>query len=128
MAPTNTRPKVAACAVTVTVIFFLMAGAIWFMYHYTQPGPVEETRWAERAKNLAGLNAKSKEGLESFGWVSQDRGVVRLPIAQAMKLTAKEWQDPAVGRAGLIARMEKALPPMAQTPAITNALAGPKPK
>lgn len=128
MAPTDTRSRVAAYAVAVTVIFFLMAGAIWLMYHYTQPGPVEETRWAERAKNLAELNAKNKEGLESFGWVSQDRGVVRLPITRAMELTAKEWQNPAAGRAGLIARMEKALPPMPQTPAAANAPAGPKPK
>ena len=126
MEPTNTRSRVAAYAVAVTVIFFLMAGAIWPMYHYTQPGPVEETRWAERAKNLAELTAKNKEGLESFGWVSQDRSVVRLSIARAMELTAKEWQDAAAGRASLIARMEKALPP--PMPAATIAPAGPKPK
>jgi hypothetical protein len=119
---------VAACAVAVTAIFFLMAGVIWLMYHYTQPGPVEEIRWAERARNLAELNAKNKEGLESFGWASQDRGVVRLPITHAMELTVKEWQEPAAGRANLIARMERAQPPMPQTPAATNAPAGPKPK
>ena len=128
MAPTDTRARVAACAVAVTVMFFLMAGMVWLMYHYTQPGPVEETRWAERAKNLAELTAKNKEALESFSWVSQDRGVVRLPIARAMELTVKEWQDAAAGRASLIARMEKALPPLPQTPAATTAPAGPKPK
>lgn len=128
MEPTYSRPRVAAYAVAVTAIFFLMSGAIWLMYHYTQSGSVEETRWAERARNLAELNAKNKEGLESFGWVSQDRGVVRLPITRAMELTVKEWQDPAAGRANLIARMERALPPMPQTPAATNAPAGPKPK
>jgi hypothetical protein len=114
---------VAVRAVAVVAIFFLMSGAIWLMYHYIRPGPVEETRWAERAKNLAELNAKNIEALENLGWVSQERGVVRLPITRAMELTVKEWQNPAAGRAGLIARMEKALPPM---PAATNAPAGPK--
>jgi len=128
MDPTGSHSRVVVRAVAVVVIFMLMSGAIWLMYHYTQPGPVEAARWTERTKNLSELNAKNKEALESFGWVSQDRGVVRLPIARAMELTAKEWHDPAAGRAGLIARMEKALPPMPQPPAATNAPAGPKPK
>lgn len=128
MEPTPSHPNVAVRAVAVVVSFFLMSGVIWLMYHYTQPGPVEEARWTERAKNLAELNAKNKEELENLGWVSQDRGVVRLPIARAMELTVKEWQDSAAGRTGLIVRMERTLPPMPPTPAAINAPAGPKPK
>jgi hypothetical protein len=120
------HPMVVPRVVAILVIFFLMSGAIWLMYHYTQPGPVEETRWAERAKNLADLKAKNQELLETYGWVSKERGVVRLPIARAMELTVKEWQNPAAGREGLVARMEKALPPLPPTPA-TNAPVGPKP-
>jgi len=128
MEPTGSHPNVTVRAAAVVAIFLLMSAAIWLMYHYTRPGPVEETRWAERAKNLAELNAKNTEALENLGWVSQEREVVRLPIVRAMELTVKEWQNPAAGHAGLIARMEKALPPLPQTPAATNAPAGPKPK
>ncbi|MBM3892765.1 MAG: hypothetical protein FJ388_26915 [Verrucomicrobia bacterium] len=122
MEPACSHPNVTARAVAVVVIFMLMSVAIWFMYLYTQPGPVEETRWAERTKNLSDLNVKNKDELENPGWVSKERGVVRLPVARAMELTVKEWQDPAAGRAGLIARMEEALPPMPPAPA------APKPK
>lgn len=128
MEPTHSHPMVTPRVVAILLIFFLMSGAIWLLYHYTRPGPVEETRWAERAKHLADLKAKNQEALETYGWVSKERGVVRLPVARAMELTVKEWQDPAGGREGLIARMEKALPPMPPTPPATNAPAGSKPK
>lgn len=122
MEPSCSHLKVAVRAVAVILIFFLMPGAIWVMYHYTRPGPIEEPHWTERAKNLADLRAKNQEVLGTFGWVSRERGVVRLPIAQAMELTVKEWQDPAAGRAGLLARLEQSLPPVAATnaPAATK--------
>lgn len=128
MEPTGAPPNVTARAAAVVAMFFLMSVAIWAMYHYTQPGPVEETRWAERAKNLADLKAKNQELLETYGWVNKERGVVRLPIACAMELTVKEWQDASAGRESLIARMEKALPPLPPTPPATNAPAVPKSK
>jgi hypothetical protein len=109
------HPKVAARAVAVILIFFLMPAAVFLMYHYTRTGPVEQPHWAERTKNLAELRAKNQEAQETYGWISRERGVVRLPIAQAMELTVKEWQDPAAGRAGLLARLERSLPPMVAT-------------
>ena len=33
---------------------------------------------------------------------------MRLPIAEAMKLALREWQNPAAARSNLIARVEKA--------------------
>jgi hypothetical protein len=40
---------------------------------------------------------------------------VRLPIAEAMKLALRDWQNPAAARSNLIARVEKAtaVPPAA---------------
>jgi|YelNatPaOPRAMG01_1025707.scaffolds.fasta_scaffold00592_20 hypothetical protein len=122
--PSSVMPHV----VVIVILFLLMAGAVGLMYRHAAPGPVEATRWAERATNLAQLNRRAREQLESFGWVSQERGVVRLPITRAMELVVSEWQDPAAGRSNLIARMQKALPPMPQAPAATNPPAGPKAK
>jgi len=51
--------------------------------------------------------------LNSYGWLDQSKGIVRLPISEAMKLALRDWQNPAAGRSNLIARVEKAtaLPP-----------------
>ena len=53
--------------------------------------------------------------LTTYGWVDQPKGVVRLPIADAMQLVLRDWQNPAAARSNLIARVEKATaaPPVA---------------
>jgi len=121
--PSENRIKVAVNAAAFIGMFFILAGLIWIMYHYTQPGPVDEARWAERKKNLAELNAQNVERLENYAWIDAKRGVVSLAVARAMELTIREWQDPAEGRAQLLARLEKYLPPPAAAVG-TNAPAG----
>ena len=61
------------------------------------------------------LRAAEVDALNNPGWIDQAKGVVRLPIAEALKLTEREWLDPAAARSNLIARVEKAtaLPPKA---------------
>ena len=68
-----------------------------------------------RKKALADLRAAEASELDSYGWVDQAKGVVRLPIAEAMKLALRDWQNPAAARSNLIARVEKAtaVPPPA---------------
>jgi len=96
---------------------FLIVGAlVRAMVHYTQPAPLGEERAAVRAKALADLRGTEAEALEHPGWVDQAKGVVRLPIQEAMKLVERDWgQDPAAARSNLISRVEKAtaLPPKA---------------
>jgi hypothetical protein len=103
-------PKIAMNAVGILGTFFILAGLIWIMNRYTRPAAVEETRWAERQKNLAELRAQNQELLENFAWIDQSRGLVRLPIARAMELTVHEWRNPAAGRSNLLARLERAAP------------------
>ena len=95
---------------------FLIIGAlVWAMQRYTQPPPLGEDRVALRKKALADLRAAEASELDSYGWVDQGKGIVRLPIAEAMKLTLRDWQNPAAARSNLIARVEKAtaVPPPA---------------
>jgi hypothetical protein len=88
---------------------FLIFGAlIWGMWHYTQPPPLGEDRIAARKKALAELRAAEADELNSYAWLDQTKGIVRLPIAEAMKLSLREWQNPAAARSNLIARVEKA--------------------
>jgi hypothetical protein len=93
----------------------IVAALVWAMQHYTQPPPLGEDRVALRKKALAELRAAEASELDSYGWVDQGKGIVRLPISEAMKLTLRDWQNPAAGRSNLVARVEKAtaVPPPA---------------
>ena len=94
----------------------IFAVLVWELRQYTLPAPaVDQARKAERAKARAELTAAENEALNNVAWIDQSRGLVRLPIAEAMKLAAREWQNPAQARLNLIARVEKAtaLPPKA---------------
>jgi hypothetical protein len=104
--------SVTVAAVIVCLIF---AALVWKTRQYTTPPPLGAERAAERARALAELRAAEADALHNVGWIDQGKGVVRLPIADAMKLAEREWQNPAKARADLIARVEKAtaLPPKA---------------
>ena len=104
--------SVTAAVVIVCLIF---AGLVWKMREYTTPVPLAAARAKERQDALDKLRAEEAIALNSVGWVDQAKGVVRLPIADAVKLAEQQWQHPAKARADLIARVEKAtaLPPKA---------------
>ena len=109
----NGRGVSVTVAVVVTCLIF--AGLVWKMRQYTTPEPLGAGRAAERAKALQELRAAEAEALHNAGWIDATKGIVRLPIAEAMKLAEREWQNPAQARSNLIARVEKAnaLPPKA---------------
>lgn len=94
----------------------IFAALVWQMKEYTQPAPaVDQARKAERAKARAELTAAETEALNNVAWIDQTKGLVRLPMAEAMKLAEREWRNPAQARSNLIARVEKAnyVPPKA---------------
>jgi O-acetyl-ADP-ribose deacetylase (regulator of RNase III) len=89
--------------------FLIVAALAWAIHRYAQPLPLGEDRAAVRAKALGELRAAEAEALASPAWVDQAKGIVRLPIQQAMMLVEREWgQSPAAARSNLIARVEKA--------------------
>jgi hypothetical protein len=94
-----------------------MAVLVRVMVNYTRPAPPTEDRAQLRRKNLKELRAANAEVLntQNYVWQDQAKGVVRMPIARAMELSLKLWQDKAGARSNLIARVEKAtaVPPKA---------------
>ena len=97
--------------------FLIVAGLVYAMRHYTQPPPLGEGRSAERAKALMELRAAETEALTTPGWQDQAKGLVRLPIEDAMKMVERDWgQNPAAARANLISRVEKATAPPPKVP------------
>jgi len=88
--------------------FLIVGGLVWVMQRYSQPAALGEDRMAVRSKGLAELRASENEALNTPGWIDQGKGVVRLPITNAMALFLHEWQAPAAARSNLITRVEKA--------------------
>ena len=107
----------ALCAYSVAVIgsFLIVAGLVWAMYHFTRPEPLGEDRAAFRRKTLADVRAADADVLNNpnFVWQDQSKGIVRMPLTNAMDLALRMWQDPAAAHSNLVARAEKAfyIPP-----------------
>lgn len=92
----------------VVIVCLIFAALVWKMRQYTTPAPLGTERAAERAKALAELRAAETDALTTVGWIDKSKGLVRLPIAEAMKLAEKQWQNPAQARAAMNDRVEKA--------------------
>jgi hypothetical protein len=77
----------------------------------TAAPPIDAGRAEERAKTLAEIRNTEASDLDHTGWIDQTKGLVRLKIDDAKKLTEQKWKNPAAARADLISRVEKANPP-----------------
>ena len=94
--------------VAVVIVCLIFAALVWKTRQYTTPAPLGAERSAERAKALVELRAAETDTLTTVAWIDQGKGIVRLPIADALKLAEKQWQNPAQARATLNDRVEKA--------------------
>jgi hypothetical protein len=104
----NSRLAVVAAVLGAFLIVALLVRA---MQHYTQPPALNANRAAERAKALTDVRAADREALDNPAVLNPETGIVRLPIAEAVKLAEREWQNPAAARSNLLARVAKANPP-----------------
>ena len=113
VADNNHGRRIWPVALAVVVASLIFAVLVLKMQQYTPPTAPDAARKAERAKALAELRAAEADALKNPGWIDQTKGLVRLPIADAMKLAEREWQNPAQAKSNLVARVEKAtaLPP-----------------
>lgn len=106
-----------AYAIGILGSFLIVAALAWAIHYYTRPAPLGEDRNAVRSKALAELRAAEAEALATPGWVDQTKGLVRIPIADAMTLVEHEWsQNPSAARSNLIERVEKATAPPPKAP------------
>src|SRR5438105_1352672 len=70
----------------------------------------EERRAKTRIEKLKSLRQESAKALTTYGWVDKSKGVVRIPIDEAMKLTVAELARRSPVPANPIATPE-AIPP-----------------
>ena len=108
---TEPAPERTGLAYVIAILgaFLIVAGLVWAMRHYSQPPALGEDRAKVRAKALAELREDEADKLQNPGWVDPTKGLVRLPIAVAMKMVERDWgQNPAAARSNLVERVEKA--------------------
>jgi hypothetical protein len=110
--------KARCCVLALVILATLLIVGVLInaMIKYTTPAPLNADRAAFRAKNLVELRAANTEALTTYGYVDAQRGIVRLPIEQAMKITVEEWKNPAVGRKLLLDRQAKASAALPKAP------------
>lgn len=105
-----------AYAVGILGSLLIVAALTWALHKYTQPTPLGEDRATFRAQKLAEMRQEEAQALDSIGWLDPQKGIVRLPIEDAMALVEREWQNPTAARSNLIERVEKATAPAPKAP------------
>lgn len=82
-------PRITILSVAASMFLFvvLVGFLYWFSGLAWQQATTEEKTPEQK---LAELQAEGKKNLNTYDWVDQKKGVVRIPIERAMKLLARE--------------------------------------
>jgi hypothetical protein len=110
-APNRSAPITYLLAIVGALLMVLVL--VLTMKHYTRPTALGQERAAERLQFLAELRQAEAKILFEYAWQDQVKGLVRMPVSNAMDLVVREYQDPAAARNRMIERVDKAtaLPP-----------------
>lgn len=86
-------PNVAASAVVgivSAILLFVIIVVLQAFFFRAEKAELEKKVYTQPYEALQQLDANQLELLNSYGWVSEGDGVVRIPIERAMKLVAAE--------------------------------------
>ena len=98
--------------VTALVMILLFLGLVALLVEQRRHVQTyDEARKEQRLKNLADLNTENEKILAEYHWVDKAKGIVGIPIDQAMNLVLTELQSIQPHAAGPIAT-----PPPAASP------------
>lgn len=117
-APDVNRASGAAIGFIIASVIFAVLVVI-VKFSVSVPA-IDADRDAVISKALFEIQTNEVELLDNAGWVDKQRGIVRLPIATAMQIAGRNWQNPTNARADLIAREGKATAPLPKAPAKPN--------
>jgi hypothetical protein len=100
--PRPSGPSVFASWLAITGCFLALGIVVWLAYLPNSPGQVsvdmsqvpEDQQWRYspegRKERLTQMRASETDTLNSYVWVDQSAGVVRVPISRAMELVVNE--------------------------------------
>lgn len=89
---TPTTRYVISTLVTL-LIMSLFAFVLITVYLPNRVKNVNEDIIKERLAKLAAVNAKQAEAISSYSWVDKEKGIVKIPITEAMKLVVARPND-----------------------------------
>jgi len=107
----NGKGRMAITVVAVLATFLLVAFLVRQMVKVTAPAPVGANIGAARADENTKIRAAGADAAKNWGYSDPARGMVRVPIDEAMKLTVQGYQNAAAFKTDLAARAEKASAP-----------------
>jgi hypothetical protein len=73
-----------------SVLLFVIIVGLQAMFYAMQEDELRLKVYTQTSEELRRLDAVQLEELNSYGWVDQQNGVVRIPIQRAMELTVQE--------------------------------------
>jgi len=88
-------PNVAASAVVgiiSAILLFVIIVVLQAFFYRAEQGELERKVYSQPYQALQQLDANQLELLNSYGWISEAEGTVRVPIDRAMELIAAENQ------------------------------------
>ena len=107
--------KLTIYGIAIVVLFFAMYYFTRGMYRENATSrPGAKVRAEERLKARNELRATTAAALSNGGMVDTNKGIVRIPIARAMEMTVKAYENPEAARSNLVARSQKAAAPAPQ--------------
>ena len=107
------RSNTGKAGVTLAVVailgsFLLIAFLVKQMVKVAQPGPIGLERGNARSTDNAAIKAAGANALQNWGYVDQGKGVVRMPIEEAMKATVQGYKNAGAFHSNMVARVDKA--------------------
>ncbi|MBM3822105.1 MAG: hypothetical protein FJ404_04285 [Verrucomicrobia bacterium] len=91
--------------------FLVLAAMVGVVRHYSTPAPVGVEKTALREKNLKEIQAAGVEALGHYAVLDPAKGLVRIPVTDAMKAVEAGYKNPTAFRSDMMARLVKAYPP-----------------
>jgi hypothetical protein len=104
----------AAGVVGSIVIIMAVLGVAYWSSQPTQT--VDQSIVADRQQNLAEVQSKQADLYNNYSWVDQKKGVVRIPVKDAMGLMAAQLDEATRSKPEAPARMTLAASPAGFTP------------
>ena len=88
----------------VVLLFAVFGAFVWVAIGAAPRGTdFERKRASDRMDKLKATHEQADKNLNSYAWVDKDKGVARIPIEQAMKVTLAELSQKKPASAGPIA-------------------------
>jgi hypothetical protein len=87
----------------------------------------EKKRAKVRAEKLDALNKEKLTAITTYGWVEKSKGVVRIPVEEAMMITVAELSQKKPAPANPIAAADLSPPPQSAGPATASPAPSPSP-